>query len=89
MTVPNANIECVTDLPPSAKLVYVLLESGTESTQADLVARTGMARSSVNAGLELLVECGNVAGKPCLYDARKTLYYVTEPIPDKRNEGAD
>jgi len=69
-------IECetVADLPPSSKLVYLALREAGTSTQAELVAKTALPPRTVRYALDRLSEAGVVERRPCLRDARQSLY---------------
>lgn len=70
--------ECDTlhDLPPSAKLVYKVLEYDGPLTQKQLVDETMLAPRTVRYALERLDEADAVDERVYVADARQTLYRV-------------
>jgi len=63
-------------LPPSAKLVYKVLESGNLLTQKDIVAKTYLPARTVRYALNRLKEQHIL--QECFYfqDARQSLYGI-------------
>lgn len=76
----NVNIdrEPVVDLPPSSKLVYVALRETGGSTLADLAERTSLPPRTVRYGLDRLMDADVVERRPCLRDARQSVYELVE-----------
>lgn len=70
--------EKVTDLPPSSKLVYLALREAGPSTLAELTDRTALPPRTVRYALDRLAEVGVVDQRPCLRDARQSLYELVE-----------
>lgn len=73
--------ETLQDLPPSAKLVYKVLEYDGPLTQKQLVDETMLAPRTVRYAIERLEDAGTVSETIYIEDARQTLY--------KLNGGAD
>ena len=67
-----------TDLPPSAKLVYKVLEYEAPLTQAELVAESRLCPRTVRYALGRLEERGVVTSHACLADARQSKYRIDE-----------
>lgn len=74
----------LTDLAPSAKLVYKVLEIEGELTQKEIVEETRMAPRTVRYALKQLESIGVVEENIHLPDARQSLYRVTESDQKKR-----
>jgi len=69
----------VRNLPTSAKLVYVILEThGTALTQTDIRSLTGLSPDTTRRALETLREDALVTKRPFPDDRRKRLYTLTE-----------
>ena len=68
--------EKIDDLPPSAKLVYKVLEYNGQMTQKELASETRLSVRTVRYALNRLGEVGLVEQVPCLSDGRRTLYDV-------------
>ncbi|WP_082146836.1 MarR family transcriptional regulator [Halostagnicola sp. A56] len=66
----------VADLPPSAKLVYLILQEGGEMTQAELRDRTTLPDRTVRYALERLDAAGVLRSRPSASDARQSLYSI-------------
>lgn len=64
------------DLPPSAKLVHLVLERESPRTQSELVDRTQPSARTVRSALRKLEGRDLVDEGICLADARKRLYSV-------------
>ena len=67
-----------TDLPPSAKLVYKVLEYEAPLTQAELAAESRLCPRTVRYALGRLEEQGVVTSHACLADARQSKYRIAE-----------
>jgi len=72
------NSDAVANLPPSAKLVYLVLQEVDPLTQAELRQRTQLPDRTVRSALERLEEAGVIESQPYLGDARQTLYGLVE-----------
>jgi DNA-binding MarR family transcriptional regulator len=68
----------VQHLPPSAKLVYLILQETGPCTQAEVCDRTMLPHRTARNALAKLVEEGLVEARPSLRDARKQLYDVSK-----------
>ena len=62
------------DLPPSAKLVFVVLEHEGTLTQQRLVEETRLSARTVRYALARLKDINAVSGQINLKDARQTQY---------------
>ncbi|WP_135806196.1 MarR family transcriptional regulator [Halorussus marinus] len=74
MTSLNIDSDRVRDLPPSAKLVYFILQENAPLTQAELIERTALPGRTVRDALERLDDVGVLDERPYVDDARKNLY---------------
>lgn len=75
---PTSDIECVSDLAPSAKLVYKVLEYNGELTQKQIVEESLLPPRTVRYALNELESVGIVEDDVYVVDARKRLYRLTE-----------
>ena len=66
--------ESVADLPPSAKLVHLVLQENSRMTQSEVTEETQLAGRTVRDALGRLESAGLVTEEICLKDARKRLY---------------
>jgi len=69
----------LTDLPPSAKLVYKVLEVEGRMTQHEIATTSLLPVRTVRHALGRLEEAGIVDEGVYFRDARKSLYSLTEP----------
>ena len=76
MTTLQINSEDVRDLPPSAKLVYLIVQETGPCTQAEIHERSLLPRRTVRHALSQLQDAGLVESRPYLGDARQVLYNV-------------
>jgi len=67
----------VRDLPPSAKLVAVVLEHNGTLNQRELAAESLLPERTVRLGLEKLQQVDVVESRTSLQDARKRLYSLS------------
>ncbi|TMT86926.1 MarR family transcriptional regulator [Haloterrigena sp. H1] len=67
-----------TDLPPSAKLVYKVLEYEAPLTQEELAAESRLCPRTVRYALGRLEDHGVVTSRACLADARQSKYRIDE-----------
>ena len=75
----------IEDVPPSAKLVYTVLEHRGPMTQKELVERSMLAPRTVRDALGRLTDLGVVAEGIYIPDARQRLYALTgEPLHARR-----
>ena len=70
--------EALEDLPPSAKLVYKVLEYNGPLTQKGIVEESMLSARTVRYALERLDEIGVVKEDVYFADARQNLYEITE-----------
>jgi DNA-binding MarR family transcriptional regulator len=76
MTEPDG--EEIADLPPSAKLVYKVLEYDGPLTQKGIVQESMLSARTVRYALERLDEVGVIEEDVYFADARQNLYEITE-----------
>jgi len=77
--------ESLSDLPPSAKLVYKVLEYNGPLTQKGIVEESMLSARTVRYALERLDEVGVVDEDVYFADARQNLY----EIPDEASEAVE
>jgi DNA-binding MarR family transcriptional regulator len=70
--------EGIADLPPSAKLVYKVLEYDGPLTQKGIVEESMLSARTVRYALERLDEVGVIEEDVYFADARQNLYELTE-----------
>lgn len=70
--------EKLSDLPPSAKLVYKVLEHNTALTQQQLAKETMLPKRTVRFAVTRLKEAGLVEGRISFRDARQSVYSLTD-----------
>ena len=70
----NTRIAQIGHLPPSAKLVYKVLESGGQLTQKDLIRETSLPSRTVRYALNRLREEKILVEHYYFTDARQSLY---------------
>ncbi|MFB6299747.1 MAG: MarR family transcriptional regulator [Halobacteriales archaeon] len=79
--------EDIEDLPPSAKLVYKVLEYNGSLTQKEIVARSMLSQRTVRDALARLQEVDAVNQEVYIPDARQNLYELAVHIgPDEETE---
>lgn len=64
----------VRDLPPSAKVVYLVLQADDELTRSALQSRTALPPQTLDDGLAALRDVGVVRRRTATGDARYSLY---------------
>ena len=69
--------ETLEDLPPSAKLVYKVLEYDGPLTQKGIVEESMLSARTVRYALERLDEVGVITEDVYFADARQNLYEIT------------
>lgn len=74
----------ITDLSPSAKLVYKVLEYEGELTQAEIAAESRLCPRTVRYALKKLERNGIVDSRVHLADARQSVYRIADG-PARRN----
>ncbi|RQG92092.1 MarR family transcriptional regulator [Natrarchaeobius chitinivorans] len=72
--------EEIEDLPPSAKLVFKVLEYDGPLTQKQIVEESMLSARTVRYALERLEEIGMVDEDIYFADARQSLYRLEEPV---------
>ena len=75
MVYPSA--EAISDLPPSAKLVYKVLEYNGGMTQKGIVEESMLSARTVRYALERLEEIDAISEDVYFADARQNLYEIT------------
>ena len=70
--------EAVADLPPSAKLVFVVLENHERLTQAALAEETLLPQRTVRYALEELRDVGVLREELNIMDARQRFYSLVD-----------
>ncbi|QSG06505.1 winged helix-turn-helix transcriptional regulator [Halapricum desulfuricans] len=78
--------EEITDLPPSAKLVFKVLEYNGPLTQKGIVEESMLSARTVRYALERLEEVGVVEEDVYFADARQNLYELTLDDSDKSEQ---
>ena len=71
--------EELSDLPPSAKLVYKVLEYNGPMTQKDIVEESMLSARTVRYALERLEDIEIVTEDVYFADARQNLYEIETP----------
>ncbi|HIE36974.1 TPA: hypothetical protein EYP83_02300 [Candidatus Geothermarchaeota archaeon] len=66
----------VADLPPSAKLVYKILEYEGSLTFNELYYKTMLPKRTLNHALSILLDRGLIGRRRFLRDMRKSIYYI-------------
>ena len=69
--------DAIQDLPPSAKLVALVLEHNGTLNQQELATESLLPERTVRLGLEQLQQVDVVESTTSLRDARKRLYSIT------------
>ena len=70
--------ELLADAPPSAKLVFTVLEHDGPLTQQELADETMLPRRTVRYALSRLDEADVVEAQISFRDARKSVYSLTD-----------
>lgn len=70
----DANDQKLADLPPSAKLVFIVLNHENMITQKQLVEKTRLPNRTVKYALDQLKEINAINEHMNLKDARQSLY---------------
>lgn len=79
---------CLEDLPPSAKLVYKVLEHEGPLTQKRLVDESMLTARTVRYALNRLEDCEAISEDIYFQDARQSLYRLQTPVEDGAEEQA-
>ena len=77
MTTLKIETDDIRDLPPSAKLVYLIVQETGPCTQADISDRAHLPRRTVRHALAKLEDAGLVESRPDVGDARQKLYNIS------------
>ena len=72
--------ENIADLPPSAKLVFKVLEYDGPLTQKQIVEESMLSARTVRYALERHENIGIVDENIYFADARQSLYRITDPV---------
>ncbi|ELZ07843.1 MULTISPECIES: MarR family transcriptional regulator [Natrialba] len=70
--------DALTDLPPSAKLVYKVLEYEGTMTQNELATESRLCARTVRYALGKLEDGNHVESRVCLQDARQSTYRIID-----------
>jgi DNA-binding Lrp family transcriptional regulator len=81
--------EKIDELPPSAKLVFKVLEYNRQMTQKEISEETRLSVRTVRYALNRLTEEGIVEQVPCLTDGRQTLYDLNDDLGDEQDSETD
>ncbi|ELZ94856.1 ArsR family transcriptional regulator [Haloferax mucosum ATCC BAA-1512] len=81
--------ESLDDLPPSAKLVFKVLEYNGPLTQKGIVQESMLSARTVRYALERLEGIGIVDEDVYFADARQNLYQLTDLAPKQAQAKAD
>ena len=81
--------EELSDLPPSAKLVYKVLEYNGPMTQKDIVEESMLSARTVRYALERLEDIEIVTEDVYFADARQNLYEIEAPIEAAADGGSE
>lgn len=69
----------ISDAPPSAKLVYKVLQYNGSLTQKGIVEKSMLSQRTVRDAIDRLEELGIVRESVYIPDARQSLYELTVP----------
>ena len=81
--------EKIDELPPSAKLVFKVLEYNRQMTQKEIAEETRLSVRTVRYALNRLTEEGIVEQVPCLSDGRQTLYDLNDDAGEEIEADAE
>ena len=81
--------EGIADLPPSAKLVYKVLEYNGPLTQKGIVQESMLSARTVRYALERLEDIEIVTEDVYFADARQNLYEIEAPVEAAADGGTD
>jgi len=82
----ESNAEDISDLPPSAKLVFKVLEYNGPMTQKGIVQESMLSARTVRYALERLENIDVVVEDVYFADARQNLYEITTETPTENTE---
>lgn len=77
---------CLEDLPPSAKLVYKVLEHDGPLTQKRIVEESMLSARTVRYALDRLDDCETIEEQVYFQDARQSLYTLRSPAEETADE---
>lgn len=70
--------DAVHDLPPSCKLVWLVLANQGELTHKEIVEETLLSERTARWARQRLVEADVITSCPSIQDARKEMYAIRE-----------
>jgi transcription initiation factor IIE alpha subunit len=76
---PQEHTIYIERLPPSAKLIYKVLETSGLLTQKEIINRTFLPPRTVRYALNRLRDENVITGRFCFKDARQSLYGLQAP----------
>ena len=76
----HETIKTIGHLPPSAKLVYKVLETGGPLTQKDLIRETALPSRTVRYAINRLKDEKFLIERHYFIDARQSLYGLNRPV---------
>jgi predicted transcriptional regulator len=82
----ESDAEELSDLPPSAKLVYKVLEYNGPMTQKGIVEESMLSARTVRYALERLEDIDTVEEDVYFADARQNLYEIVQPETEAEAE---
>ena len=77
---------CLEELPPSAKLVFKVLEHDGPLTQKRLVEESMLSARTVRYALDRLDDCDVIEESVYFQDARQSLYSLQSPAEETAEE---
>ena len=86
---PDSDGEQLPDLPPSAKLVYKVLEYNGPMTQKGIVEESMLSARTVRYALERLEDIDIVTEDVYFADARQNLYEISAPVEAAADGGSE
>lgn len=79
---------CLEELPPSAKLVFKVLEHEGPLTQKRLVEESMLSARTVRYALDRLDDCQVIEEQVYFQDARQSLYTLRSQVEDHPEEAS-
>ncbi len=79
VTPASENVRKIGHLPPSAKLVYKVLETSGQLTQKDLIRETSLPSRTVRYAIQRLRDEQVLIERHYFTDARQSLYGLNKP----------
>lgn len=76
------------DLPPSAKLVFAVLDKEGPLTQKQITKKSRLAQRTVRYGVKRLKEIDVITEEMSFMDARQMIYTTTHDHPLGQDQGA-